>query len=99
MRVLGNAGGFRSQPDQFVAPVHGLDGAQPQAFQFRLLQDGAYQGGEAQLRAQIASPASEIDAGDDHLPIAWCNQMIYLTDHLSPWQGAAAPPYVRDHAK
>ena len=91
------------QRDQFVVPIHGLDGAEPQAGQSGLLDDRAHQrgegGGRAGLRMEIAAPAAEIDAREHEFLAASGDESLNLAHDYCVGQTVGRPSREGNHAK
>ena len=83
VHVSGDARRLRHQLQQVVGEIHRLDRAEPQALDIGLAQDRPDQIGEAHgPGSALASPASEIDAGENDLAIA-AAELANLLEHLS----------------
>ena len=56
---------FAIEGEEVGGPVHGLDGAEAEAREAGLGEDGGYEVFKALGGLKVAAPAAEVDAGED----------------------------------
>src|SRR5579872_3784319 len=77
------------QSEQVRGPVHGLDGAEPQARQGGARENGVHQILEARSGVEVASPAGEVDAGEHELLAATDHKTLHALEADFEGDGAA----------
>ena len=73
----------RKRRQQLRRPVHGLDGAETQARQGGLAQNGAHQFFQRALRLEVPAPAPQVDAGEHQLGAAGVGKSLHLARQAS----------------
>lgn len=94
------AGGeFSKEGEQFGSPVHRLDGAEAQAREAGLAEDGGDEIDEVQRRRQIASPSAKIYSREDEFLTARRRESADIVKAGFERDGAAGTACGRDYAE
>ena len=95
---------FDEQSDEVIVPVHGLDGAESEEGQAGLFEDLADEARQRGLRltgfgCKVASPAAEVNAGEDEFPAPGSNKAADLRKDARGGQTARGAARLRNDAE
>src|SRR5947209_7656025 len=88
-----------NEVDEFVGPVHGLDGANADFLDRGGLEQIADQVGELVFAIEIASPATQIDATQNQLGESCADELFGFGEDTVGGKGTALSADVWDHAE
>src|SRR5690348_11391922 len=97
--MLRNSRGPRDQLDQFISPVHWLDGADPNFLDVGVLQQRTQHLDESLPRRQVATPPPKVDSAENNFLVARIHQSIGFCNDAVQFHGAALAAHTGDDAE